>query len=345
VSESTPPVRAAEAVRLTALADGFLTTQLLYVAVRLRLADVLADGPRSAVAVASAVGGSPGVIRRVLRGLCLDDVFVERGDGLFGLGTLGELLRDGVPGSQRGPILARGEIYYAAAAGLLAAATDGASAFEAAYGQPFFAHLDSAPDHAAVFQASMAGRAGHEAAAVVAAYDFGGLRRLVDVGAGSGLLTGAALRAAPELTATLVDRPAALSLAREQLSAAGLASRCTFEAGDFFAAVPAGGDGYLLSRVLHDWDDADAARILGVCRAAMAPEARLIVVDALLPARARDLPAAVRMDLHMLVLLGAAERTEVEMRGLLTAAGFEVRRIVPTGSPTGLAVIEAARRP
>ena len=75
----------------------------------------------------------------------------------------------------------------------------------------------------------------------------------------------------------------------------------------------------------------------------MAPGTRLIVVDALLPARARDLPAAIRMDLHMLVLLGAAERTEEEMRGLLTGAGFEVRRIVPTDSPTGLAVIEAVR--
>jgi ubiquinone/menaquinone biosynthesis C-methylase UbiE len=191
----------------------------------------------------------------------------------------------------------------------------------------------------------MAGRAGHEAAAVVNAYDFAGLRRLVDVGAGSGLLTRAALERVPTLTATLVDRPAAVSLAREQLTAAGLADRCTFVAADFFEAVPAGGDGYLLSRVLHDWDDTDAARILRVCRAAMPPSGRLIVVDAVLPARARDLPAAIRMDLHMLVLFGAAERTEQEMRQLLDGAGFEVRRIVPTDSPTGLAVIEAHPRP
>ena len=335
------PVRAADALRLTALADGFLTTQLLYVAAKLRLADVLADGPASAAAVAAKVGADPAVIRRVLRGLCLDDVFVEHADGQFALGPLGEHLRDGVPGSQRGPILARGEIYFSSAQGLLAAATTGASAFEAAYGEPFFAHLDSVPDHAAVFQASMAGRAAHEAAAVVAAYDFAGLGRLVDVGAGSGLLTRAALQAAPALTATLVDRPAALELARSQLAAAGLTDRCAFVAADFFEAVPAGGDGYLLSRVLHDWDDEHAARVLRVCRAAMPPESRLIVVDALLPVRARDLPAAIRMDLHMLLLFGAAERTEHDMRRLLSRAGFEVRRVVPTGSPTGLAVIEA----
>ena len=83
-------------------------------------------------------------------------------------------------------------------------------------------------------------------------------------------------------------------------------------AGDFFDAVPAGADAYLLSRVLHDWDDEDALRILRVCRAAMRADARLLVVDAILPERAVDQPFAIRMDLHMLLLLGARERTEAE---------------------------------
>lgn len=332
---------AVDAVRLTTLADGFLTTQLLYVAAELGLADVLADGPATAAEVAAAVGARPAVLRRVLRGLCLDDVFVERPDGRFALGPLGELLRSGVPGSQRGPILVRGEVYFRAAQGLLAATTTGAPAFETAYGEPFFAHLERDPAHAALFGASMAARAEHEAAAVVAAYDFAGRRTLVDVGAGAGQVTAAALRAVPGLTAVLVDRPAMLERARGSLSDAGLADRCAFVEGDFFERLPPGGDAYLLSRVLHDWDDGDATRLLRVCRAAMAPTARLVVVDALLPERARDEPAAIRMDLHMLLLLGAAERTEAELRRLLAGAGFTVRRVVPTGSPTGLAVVEA----
>jgi hypothetical protein len=327
--------------RLSALADGYLTTQLLYVAARLGLADALAAGPRTGAEVAAAVGAVPDVVTRVLRGLCLDDVFVEERDGRFALGPLGPYLRDGLPGSQRGPILARGGLYFAAGAALLEAATAGANPFERAYGRPFFVHLDAVPEHAALFQASMAGRAAQEAEAVVAAYDLAGCTHLVDVGAGTGTMARAALEAVPELSATLVDRPAMLDRARREMSAGGLAGRCAFVAADFFAEVPGGGDAYLLSRVLHDWTDQDAARLLRVCRAAMPAGARLLVVDAVLPARARDLPAAIRMDLTMLVLLGARERTEAEFRALLAGAGFAVRRVVPTGSPTGLAVIEA----
>jgi hypothetical protein len=151
----------------------------------------------------------------------------------------------------------------------------------------------------------------------------------------------AALRAAPAMTATLVDRPAMLDRARRELDNAGLADRCTFAAVDFFESVPAGGDAYLLSRILHDWNDEDAVRVLRTCRTAMPPGARLLVVDAVLPDRARDMPAAIRMDLLMLLLLNARERTAPELDALLTGAGFRRRRLVPTGSPTGLALIEA----
>ncbi|HET6531461.1 MAG TPA: methyltransferase [Actinoplanes sp.] len=338
-----PPL-AAESWRLAELADGYLTTQLLYVAAKLGLADVLAGAPASGPAVAAAVRADPDVVTRILRGLCLEDVFVERADGRFMLGPLGAYLRDGVPGSQRGPILARGEVYFAAAGALLDAATTGAHAFVQAYGQPFFTHLDQVPAHREVFEASMAGRAAHEAAAVVAAYDFTGLDRLVDVGAGPGLVARAALRAAPALSVTLVDRPAMVDRARRDMGAE-LTGRCTFVTADFFESVPAGADAYLLSRILHDWNDHDASRILRVCHAAMPPYARLLVVDAVLPQRARDLPGAIRMDLLMLLLLNARERTADEFGRLLSHAGFEVRRLVPTGSPTGLAVIEAYRRP
>ena len=94
-------------------------------------------------------------------------------------------------------------------------------------------------------------------------------------------------------------------------------------------------------RVIHDWDDADAARILATCRQAMHPTSRLLIVEAILPERARDRPAAIRMDLHMLLLLGARERTEAEFRHLLNRSGFEVQHVVLTPSPAGLGVIEA----
>jgi len=156
------------------------------------------------------------------------------------------------------------------------------------------------------------------------------------------VLVGAVLRATPGLAATLVDRPAVVEPARERLAAAGLADRCTVVAGDFFAALPAGADAYVLSRVLHDWSDEEAGRILATCRKAVPSGARLLVAEALLPERARDQPAAIRMDLTMLMLFGAArERTEAEYRELLADAGFTVTAVHRTASPVGLGLVEA----
>ena len=322
--------------------DGFLTTQLLYVAAKLGVADVLAAGPRTGDAVAEAVGADPDLLTRVLRGLVLEGVLAEEDGGRFALTAVGEWLRRDLSGSLRGPVVVRGELYYQAAAGLLAAVRHGGTAFEQVYGDRFFDYLARHPEQEAVFQGSMTGRAEQEARDVVAAYDFGGLGRLVDVGGGYGILLGTVLRAAPDLQAVLVDQPAVVERARQRLEADGVAGRCQLVAGDFFGSVPAGADAYLLSRVLHDWADEDARRLLAACRSAMTPASRLLVVEALLPEHAADQPAVIRMDLHMLVLLGARERTEAQYRGLLAETGFQVRRVVATGSPAGLSVIEAA---
>jgi O-methyltransferase domain/Dimerisation domain len=261
--------------------DGFLTTQLLYVAAKLGIADVLAGGPRTGAEVAEAVGADPDLLTRVLRRLAPKDVLAEVGEGRFALTELGERLRGDVPGSIRGPVLVPGELYYQAAAGMLAAVRHGGTAFEHVYGD------------------------------------------------GS----------STDLHAVLVDQPAMVEQARRRLEADGVADRCELVAGDFFASVPAGAGAYLLSRVLHDWTD--ARRLLATCRTAMPPGSRVLVVEALLPERAQDQPAVIRMDLHMLVLLGARERTEAQYRALLTDTGFSVERVVPTASPAGLSVVEA----
>lgn len=327
---------AADEWELARLMEGFLTTQLLYVAAKLDLAGMLADGARTGADLACAVGAEPVALTRVLRGLAVEGVLDERDDGRFGLTPVGDALR-----TLEGAIVARAEVYYHATAGLLDSLRDGGTAFERAYGARFFDHLDHHPDAAAVFHASMAGRAEREARDVVAAYDFTRLRRLVDVGGGSGVLLAAIMRAAPSLHGVLTDRPEAIAEARRRLEADGLASRAECLAGDFFDAVPPGADAYLLSRVIHDWDDAHAARILANCRTAMPDHGRLLVVEAILPRRAREAPAAIRMDLHMMILFGGRERTEQEYRRLLADAGLALRRIVPTASSAGLSVIEA----
>jgi SAM-dependent methyltransferase len=322
--------------RMMRLLDGYITTQLLYVAAKLDIASVLAGGPKSGAEIAVAVGADRDALVRVMRGLVIEDVLAEDADGRFVLTPVGECLT-----SLRGATVARAELYYDSAAALLDTVVGGGTAFERVHGEQFFEHLGRHPARDAVFEASMAGRAEQEARDVVEAFDFSGIDRLVDVGGGRGVLLAAVLGANPSLFGVLLDREAAITTARASLQAAGLGDRTDCVAGDFFVEVPEQADAYLLSRVIHDWDDADARRILATCRQAMRPDSRLLIVEAILPERARDRPAAIRMDLHMLLLLGARERTETEFRTLLDSSGFNVTRVVMTASPAGLGVVEA----
>jgi hypothetical protein len=274
---------------LARLMDGYLVTQLLYVAVKLGVADVLAGGPRTGPEIAGAVGADADRLTRMLRGLVVEGVLSED-RGRFALTAIGERLRDGAPGSLRGQVLVRGEAYWEAAAGLLRTATDGGTALTHVHGERFFDYLAREPAREAAFQASMAGRSEREAADVVAAYDFAGLKSIVDVGGGSGVLLHAILDANPDLRGVLLDRPEAVKRATQRLADAGLSKRAECRPGDFFAAVPTGADAYLLSRVIHDWDDADATAILTRCREAMAPGARLLLVEAIVPEDPRDGP-------------------------------------------------------
>ncbi|MCE3553427.1 acetylserotonin O-methyltransferase [Pseudonocardia sp. RS11V-5] len=320
--------------RLGRLADGYLVTAALHVAAELGVADVLARGACDAEGLAAEVGARPGPLRRVLRLLVAEGVLVEFPDGTFSLTPSGRLLRSDVPGSLRGSIRARGGVYATAAPVLADAVREGGVAFERARGEPFFEHLARNPAELAAFQASMVDRSAREAANVLAVYDFGRFRRLVDVGGGTGILLSAILTATPGLSGVLVDRA-------EVVASARVPEGTEVVAGDFFAGVPAGGDAYLLSWILHDWDDADARRILTRCREAMAPDGTLLVVDAVLPERAVDGPAVIRLDVTMLLLATGCERTGLAFGELFASAGFTLRRIMPMASPMGLAVLEA----
>jgi hypothetical protein len=328
-------------LQLYELMDGYLTSQLVYVAARSGLADALGDSRKTADALAGDVQADPSILHRVLRGLAAVGVLDESRDGRFGLTTLGNCLRTDVPDSLRGAIVARGDLYYAAAAGLLESVLHGGVPFKHVHGIGLFESLAQNPDGSAVFQASMVDRSNREATGVAAAYGFTGFRRLVDVGGGQGVLLGTILTAAPRLRGVLFDQPTVVESARRRLESLGLAQVCEFLAGDFLSAVPAGGDLYLLSRVIHDWDDDAAVRILTNCRRAMEPGAKLLLVEVVLLRLATEQPSAIRMDLHMLVLLGGRERSAAEYDQLLETSGFRRSKIVPTRAAAGVCVIEA----
>jgi hypothetical protein len=318
--------------RLLEMTRGYVVTQTLFVSAQLGIADRLADGPRPVAELAAAAGAHPRALYRILRALASYGVFAETEPGVFALGELGELLRTDAPGSLRHWVLINGGLLYRALGEADHSAATGAAAFRGAYGAELFDYLAGDPEQSATFDAAMAGFSRRSADAVLAAYDLSEARRLVDVGGGNGAFAIAALRAHPRLRATVFDRPHVVTAVSAQAREAGVAERCAVVAGDFFAEVPGGHDTYLLSWIIHDWDDERALRILRNCRAAIPDDGRLLLVEAVVPEG--DAPHFSKFgDIVMLVALGGEERTADEYRRLLERAGFELERIVATAGP------------
>jgi hypothetical protein len=326
-----------------AIVTGSWKTQAAYVAARLGIADLLAAGARSAADLADDTGCHPGALHRLLRALATIELLRERADGTFELTATGSLLRSGASDSLRSWTLHWGGPSWQVWGDLLHSVTTGESARPRVLGSSGFDRLAADPAAAATFHDAMVELTRLLAPDFTRAVDWTGTRRIVDVGGGYGELLVAALTACPGASGVLFDAPHALEGARVHLQVAGLDHRCEFVAGDFLSAIPPGADTYLLKSVLHDWDDARARRILDNCRRAIARDGRLLVLERIVPRRMETSPAdqgLACMDLHMLVQLAGRERTERELRDLLSAAGFRTERVTPLGST--IAVLEAS---
>lgn len=320
---------------------GFMPSRLVYVAARLGLADHIHEGESTSPGLARRVGADEHALRRVMRGLVNIGVLVEDEGGRFGLTPIGEFLRSDVPNSLRDLAILSGEEFYPAWGALLNTVRSGQTAFDSAFGTGFFRHLEQHPEAGERFNNFMVALTTDTAAAALEAYDFSAFRRVVDVGGGYGPLLAAILKANPQAEGVLFDTETITEGARRYLEGEGLLERCEIVAGDFFEAVPAGGGLYVLSQVLHDWDDEHGLRILKSCREAMPAGGTLLVLEAIMPERVSEPAGVVDSDLIMLAMTGGRERTEAEYRVLLAASGFRLVRIVPTQSPT--CVIEAVR--
>ena len=203
------------------------------------------------------------------------------------------------------------------------------------FGAPRFEWLDSHPKEAALFQQAMVALSMGGSLDVAHAYDFSPCRRVVDVGGGHGQLLSTVVTANPHLTGVLFDIPTGIEAARTGVG--GPLPRCDLVAGDFFASVPAA-DTYLIKKVIHDWGDEDAARILHNCRRAMLPDGWILVIETIVPPGNEPDPIKL-MDLNMLVVTGGVERTMAAYEGLFALAGLRLTRVLPTSAP--LSIIEA----
>ena len=276
----------------------------------------------------------------MLRLAALFGLVTEESDERFQLAPLGEPLRSTVPGSVRHVAIQLGELHYGAWGDLLHSAITGESAFEHVYTKPLFDYLAQHPDAQATFDAYMTANKDPFAAALAEKYDFSEFRHIVDVGAGSGSVSAAILSGNPKLEAIIFDQPQVISAAMRLLTAAGLHARCRLVPGDFFESIPTGGDIYMLSNIIHDWDDARAVGILRNCRAAMKRATPLILLETVLPPHGQP-TRALLADVNMMVMLTGKERTEDEYGSLLHTAGLRLSRIVPISQR--LSLIEARR--
>jgi hypothetical protein len=258
--------------------------QAVSVAAKLGIADLLTDGPRDCDELARANQVDAAALYRVLRALASVGVFVEVDERRFGLTPMAEFLRSDVQGSLRAVATMAGEEWTWRPWGeLYRSVKTGERAFDQIFGMPPFAYLAENPGAAAVFDEAMTGWSMQNSAAVADAYDFSGIRTLMEVGGGHGYLLATILKANPSLRGILYDTAEVTEGAKARIAAEGLTDRCSIVAGDFFASIPEGADVCILKSVIHDWDDQSAATILRNCGRAVGPGGRVLLAEMVIP--------------------------------------------------------------
>ena len=322
------------------LMNGFQLTQLIYIAAKLRIADHLAQGPRAVTDLAAVTNSHEDSLYRILRTLAGLGVFREEDGRRFRLTPAAEILRSGVPGSLRASAESRGEDWTWRAWGALRESVrTGKTGFDVVYGKNTFDWFAENPEAARLFDEFQADATARSAADVATNYDFSSAAVVVDVGGGNGTLLGEILRRNTTPRGILFDLPHVVEAAKPTIAAV-LGPRIQFVGGDFFKAVPEGGDVYILKYILHDWEENRARSILASCHRAMSANAKLLVIEDIVCGP--NVPCQAKLsDIQMLARTGGRNRTESEYRELLSAGRFNTRRVLSL--PAGLAVIEAVR--
>jgi hypothetical protein len=321
------------AAQLMEMIAAYRVSRAIHAGAALGIADLLADGARTADEIAPAAACNPDSLGRLMRALASVGVLSEEEGGRFALTETGALLRTGHPQSLHAWAMLHSRPYFWISwSALEQSIRTGENAFRHVYGTSVWDYRAAHPDESAVFDRAMQAGTLQTNRAVLDAVDFGRFRTIVDVGGGNGALLAAILAANPDVRGILFDQ--AHVVRPDLLETAGVVGRCRIVGGSFFESVPDGGDAYILKFILHDWEDAEAQAILAACRRAMAPGTTLLVLE-----RHTDGAELRFADLHMLVSPGGRERTLDEFQTLLAAAGFRFVGTTPTASI--VSVIEA----
>lgn len=338
---SPPPIDARAAMWDMIIA--YRKSQIVHAAARLSLAEHCAAGTVTAELLAEAEGADPQTVARFLRACAASGLVTCKDDRYYSGTPLLDVLRRNTEGSQWGfamSLPAPG--HWLPWGRLTEAIKEGTTQADSVLGGHVFSYYEQHPDEAAAFMAGLSGMtavAGAEAARVI---DMKGADLAVDVGGATGTLLHDLMAANPELRGIVFDVPDVVPQAEEVARQQGLQDRISVVGGDFFESVPAGADAYLLRYVLHDWNDEKGIQILKNCRTAMAPAARLFVLEMILGTVGQEDEVVPSQDLNMLAILYGRERTIAEFDVLLDAAGLRRVAVHETDSPMAVIVAEAA---
>jgi len=307
---------------------GFIPTRVLYVAVKLGIADKIDDEGTSAQDLAQKLNVHPGALYRVMRTLAGLGVLHQDDNDRFFVTPFGETLRTDSPQSVRDYAIYSHEFVYDGFRNITESVRTGKPIID-----DFFAYLRSNPELETIFHAGIGNRGRIETKAILQAFDFSKCRQVVDVGGGNGAFLSSLLGSYNQVSGVLFDQESAIRAAES--GRGGSLSRCELVAGDFFDRVPSGGDTYILKRVLLDWTDKEAIKILENCRKAADGDARLLIIEPLIGSRNEQTPAHL-YDITFLVLLTGRVRTVDEYSALLSRAGFRLEKTIPTNSDVSI---------
>ena len=321
--------------QMFALLNGVYVAGAVACLAELGIPDLVEAGARSAADLARQLRLQSQPLYRLMRATASVGVLSEGTDGRFSQTPLSAVLRSDADPSLRAFAMMSGREWHALGWSHLAdCVRTGRQALDIVQGTQIFDFLEKTPEEAAIFNAAMSSLSAVQAPAVAAAYSFAGIKTIVDIAGGLGLLLATVLRAHPEIRGTLYDLPRVIDRAKTGPLESVL-NRCDFASGDMFVSVPQGADAYMMKHIIHDWPDEDCVKLLKACRKAVNPGGRLLVIDNVIRP-GNDFAPGKFLDLQMLIFPGGRERTEQEFRQLFDAAGWRLTRVIPTAVPESI---------
>jgi hypothetical protein len=326
--------RTAAPMALLQMMTGAWISQAIYASATLGIADLIHNTPKSIDELALATNTHVPYLYRLLRALASVGIFAEVEPGQFALTEMAEYLKEDCPNSLRALSMMLGDEWHWHSWGdIVQTVKTGKPALQRLYKCDnhfeYFAQNSKSGD---IFNHGMTNASNNLLTAVVDAYEFSSITKLVDIGGGHGILLASILAANPHMQGVLFDLPSVVFKAQELLEEKGVANRCEIFGGNFFQAVPSDGNAYILSHTLLDWQDGDCIQILRNIRQGIAPNGKLLIVEGVIPS-GNEPHFSKLLDLDMLIMsVGGRERTKAEFSHLFEAAGFRLNRILPTAS-------------